>query len=149
MDYKFYLHHITVRSRVISPYASVSLTLKWGTRGLPTAVIQMGGRHPEACLTWDPLWCASMWWRDRREREAEGLSIIKRGGTGDSGVGEEQPVVSSLPCHLRPWEDSNRSLCLYSWPILPTKAAQQSLVWDAAWYHVDVQRLHRAGTYHH
>lgn len=36
------------------------------------------------------------------KEKLNGLSTVKRGGTGDTRV-EEQPDVSSLSCHLKPW----------------------------------------------
>jgi hypothetical protein len=42
-------------------------------------------------------------WRGGREREAEWLDHYEERQKWRPEAGEEQPDVSSLRCHLRPW----------------------------------------------
>ena len=72
--------------------------------------------------------------------------------------GEEQPDVSSLPCHLRPWCQlvlplratfgsmavQQQGTVLMSVAHIITKAMQMSLVWAASRDQANIQRLWRA-----
>jgi hypothetical protein len=44
-----------------------------------------------------------MWWTDGRERDVGQLEDYEERGNWRIKGGKGQPVVSSLPCHLRPY----------------------------------------------
>ena len=100
-----------------------------------------------------PLWCASMWWRDEKEREAEQFEHCEERWNWRCQCGEKQPDVSSLPCHLRtclgPQPYSSICLCQCQWSRLPPTALQMFLLWTATRDHVDIQGLCRVGPFHH
>lgn len=52
-----------------------------------------------------------MWWTDGRERDVGQLEDYEERGNWRIKGGKGQPVVSSLPCHLRPWKSPSPCCC--------------------------------------
>lgn len=79
-------------------------------------------RTPRACQPRELLQCSSMWETDGEKAKQNSLNILKRGGTGGCEGGDKEPVVSTLPSHLRPW--CNPSPCCH-WGVTSGLTAMQ------------------------